>query len=486
MSNKRNDRHKCMTSNQGAPIENDSHSLTVGIDGPVILRDLHLIDKLAHFNRERIPERVVHAKGAGAHGYFKLTNSMGKYTKARVFNEIGLETEAFVRFSTVIGSRGSADTARDPRGFAVKLYTDEGNLDIVGNNLPVFFIRDAIKFPDLIHAFKPSPDNNLYDPNRFWDFIACSPEATHMITFLFSDYGTIKSYRKMKGFGVNTYVWINERGEKSLVKYHWIPILGEETITRQEAEILAGVDPDIATRDLYDTLSKGKRVEYDLLVQVLNPREDHNLDFDPLDATKTWPEKIFPLIKVGRLFLTRNPDNFFEESEQVAFCPSNLVPGVEASNDKLLQGRLFSYKDAQRHRLGGNFEQIPINMPVVHVDNNERDGAMAYKKHKGKVNYSPNYLDSNNPRVCPLSGKESAEYISGNIARRQINNENNFKQAGELYESFTKEQQDHLIDNIVNDLFNVDREIQKKVVSYFTQASAEFGDRVRKGIRLRK
>ncbi|MEG0129601.1 catalase, partial [Clostridium sp.] len=214
MSNRRNDRHKCMTSNQGAPIENDSHSLTVGIDGPVILRDLHLIDKLAHFNRERIPERVVHAKGAGAHGYFKLTNSMGKYTKARVFNEIGLETEAFVRFSTVIGSKGSPDTARDPRGFAVKLYTDDGNLDIVGNNLPVFFIRDAIKFPDLIHAFKPSPDNNLHDPNRFWDFISCSPEATHMITFLFSDYGTIKSYRKMKGFGVNTYVWINERGEK--------------------------------------------------------------------------------------------------------------------------------------------------------------------------------------------------------------------------------------------------------------------------------
>ncbi|MEF9952272.1 MAG: catalase [Clostridium sp.] len=486
MSNKRYDRHKCMTSNLGAPVENDSHSLTVGVDGPVVLRDLHLIDKLAHFDRERIPERVVHAKGAGAYGYFKLINPMGRYTKAKVFNDMRSETEAFVRFSTVIGSKGSADTLRDPRGFAVKLYTEDGNLDIVGNNLPVFFIRDAIKFPDLIHAFKPSPDSNLHDPNRFWDFIASTPESTHMITFLFSDYGTIKSFRKMKGFGVNTYVWVNEKGERFLVKYHWTPIAGEETITRQEAEILAGVDPDIATRDLYDTLVKGRKVDYDLSVQILNPKSDYDIDFDPLDATKTWPEKVFPLIKVGRLTLTRPPDNFFEESEQVAFCPGNIVPGVEPSNDKLLQGRLFSYKDTQRHRLGPNFEQIPINRPRTDVDNNERDGSMAMMNHKGKVNYSPNYLDNNNPKPCATYGKEPAEYISGSVSRRLINKENNFKQAGELYDSYTKEQQDHLIDNLVSDLFNVERDIQKQVVYYFSEASKDFGERVRRGLRLKK
>lgn len=473
-----------LTTNQGVDITNNQSSLTVGERGPVLLQDVELIEKLASFDRERIPERVVHAKGAGAHGHFTLCNSMEKYTRAKFLNEVNKEIPVFVRFSTVIGSKGSADTLRDPRGFAVKFYTEQGNYDLVGNNLPIFFIRDAMKFPDMIHAFKPSPDTNIPDPNRFWDFISNTPEATHMITWLFSDRGTIKSYRTMEGFGVNTYIWLNEKGKRVYVKYHWKPTLGIKTITRQESEILAGLDPDVATRDLYDTLNRGKTVDYDLFVQIMDIEDEFKQEFDPLDATKTWPENTFPLIKVGKLTLTAAPKNFFAEAEQAAFCPANLIDGIEASADKLLQGRLFSYSDTQRHRIGANFAQLPINRPQVPVINNQQDGDMRYFANCGKVNYEPNTLNCGEPREAP-SLPSKPQYICGNIEKKKIKLTNDFQQAGEKYRSYGKEEKDHLIDNLVNDLWCVEEKIQLKVIEYFTKADREYGERVRKGLKIK-
>ena len=329
------------------------------------MQDVHLIEKLAHFDRERIPERVVHAKGAGAHGYFQVFKSMAKYTCAKLLQDPKKKTPVFVRFSTVVGARGSAETVRDPRGFAVKFYTEDGNYDLVGNNLPVFFIRDAIKFPDMVHAFKPAPDTNIPTSSsansRFWDFISLSPESTHMITWLFSDRGTVRSFRKMEGFGVNTYVWVNAEGKTVYVKYHWKPNDGIETIDRQEATRLAGEDPDIATRDLYDTIASGKTVGFELHVQIMEIADELKQNFDPLDATKTWPEDKFPLMPVGKMVLNRNAENYFAEVEQAAFCPASIIPGIDFSADKLLQGRIFSYADTQRYRLGPNYLQIPIN-----------------------------------------------------------------------------------------------------------------------------
>lgn len=475
---------KYLTNNVGAPVTNDENSLTIGRSGPVLLEDLDLIEKLASFDRERIPERVVHAKGAGAKGYFELTKSMGKYTKAKVFTDVGCKTPVTVRFSTVIGSRGSADTLRDPRGFATKFYTEEGNLDIVGNHIPVFFIRDAMKFPDMVHSFKPSPDNNVTDKNRFWDFISSSPESTQMITFLFSDLGTIKSFRTIEGFGVNTYVWVNEEGKRVFIKYHWKPLLGVKTINRHEAEMLAGVDPDVAVRDLYETIEKGHTVEYDLNVQIMKPEISDTLEFDPLDATKTWPEDEFPLIEVGRMTLNENPKNFFGEIEQVAFCPANLVPGIELSQDKLLQGRGFSYKDTQRHRIGANFQQLPINRPKTYVSNNMQDGPMRYFYNKGNVNYKPNILNDNNPHEYP-KGKEKLVCISGEKVREKIDKQDNFRQAGERFRSMSKKEQCTLIDNIVSDMWEVDLKIQLKAIENFMKTDVNFGKGVKEGLKLK-
>jgi catalase len=361
------EKKKHLTTNQGVPITDNQNSLTVGERGPVLLQDVQFIEKMAHFDRERIPERVVHAKGAGAHGYFQVYKSMAAYTMAKFLQDSEKKTPVFVRFSTVTGGRGSVDTARDPRGFAVKFYTEEGNYDLVGNNLPVFFIRDAIKFPDMVHAFKGEPDNNIPSSssshNNFWDFISLTPESTHMIIWLFSDRGTPKSYRMTEGFGVNTYVWVNSKGKRQYVKYHWKPKLGLQNLDRYEATRLAGVDPDYLTRDLWNTIAKGGIVEYELCVQLMEIEDELKQDFDPLDPTKTWPEDKFPLMPVGKMVLNRNPKNFFAETEQAAFCPASIVPGIEFSADKLLQGRTFSYADTQRHRLGPNYLQIPVNRP---------------------------------------------------------------------------------------------------------------------------
>ncbi|HVP16312.1 MAG TPA: catalase [candidate division Zixibacteria bacterium] len=479
---------KHLTTDQGVPVSDNQNSLTAGERGPVLLQDVHLIEKLAHFDRERIPERVVHAKGAGAHGYFQVYKSMAKYTCAKFLQDPKVKTPVFVRFSTVVGARGSADTARDPRGFAVKFYTEEGNYDLVGNNLPVFFIRDAIKFPDMVHSFKPAPDTGYPTTSsansRFWDFISLTPESTHMITWLFSDRGTVKSYRRMEGFGVNTYKWVNAKGKAVYVKYHWKPKAGIETIDRHEATRLAGEDPDIATRDLYETIASGKTVEYELYVQIMEITDELKQDFDPLDATKTWPEDKFPLMQVGKMVLNRNPENFFAETEQAAFCPASIVPGIDFSADKLLQGRTFSYADTQRHRLGANYLQLPINRPQAPVNNNQRDGNMQYAPYKGgTVNYEPNTLAGGMPKEAQATA-ETYENVKGKIGRQKISLTNDFKQAGQRYRSLGKVDQDHLVDNIADSLGKAQKTIQKRMVENLTKADPELGKRVSRKLKL--
>ena len=478
---------KVLTTNQGVPITDNQNSETAGERGPVLLQDIRFIEKMAHFDRERIPERVVHAKGAGAHGYFQVYRSMEAYTKAKFLQDPEKKTPVFVRFSTVTGGRGSADTVRDPRGFAVKFYTEEGNYELVGNNLPVFFIRDAIKFPDMVHAFKGAPDSNMPSAssahNRFWDFISLTPESTHMITWLFSDRGTPESYRMQEGFGVNTYVWVNAEGEAVYVKYHWKPKLGVQNLDRHEATRLAGVDPDYLTRDLHDTIASGGEVRYELCVQLMDIADELKQDFDPLDATKTWSEEKFPLMPVGKMVLNRNPDNYFSEVEQAAFCPAAIVPGIEFSADKLLQGRTFSYTDTQRYRLGANYLQLPINRPQVPVNNNQRDGSMQIGEFSGQVNYEPSSLDPDAPGEA-LAGKPYLHRIGGEVTRQKIILTDDFTQAGERYRSLSKMDQEHLVDNLVADLLNIDRPIQQRMVENLTNADPEFGRLVAEGLKL--
>lgn len=479
---------KHLTTNQGVPVSDNQNSLTIGERGPVLLQDVHLIEKLAHFNRERIPERVVHARGAGAHGYFQVYKSMAKYTKAEFLQDPEKRTPVFVRFSTVVGSKGTAETVRDPRGFAVKFYTQEGNYDLVGNNLPVFFIRDGIKFPDMVHAFKPAPDTNIPASSsansRFWDFISLTPESTHMITWLFSDRGTVKSYRTMEGFGVNTYKWVNSEGKAVYVKYHWKPMAGIESIDRFEATRLAGEDPDIATRDLYETIASGKTVEYELNVQIMEISDEQKLSFDPLDVTKTWPEELYPLMPIGKMVLNKNPENFFAEVEQAAFCPASIVPGIELSADKLLQARAFAYADTQRYRLGANYLQLPINRPLVPVNNNQRDGAMQYAPYGGgTVNYEPNTLANGEPKEAPKTAEE-VYHLEGDVMRRKISRTGDFEQAGQRYRSLGKIDQDHLVDNIVDSLGKANLPIQRRMVENLSKADQELGMRVAKGLKL--
>ncbi|KAF5433727.1 catalase [Candidatus Methanophagaceae archaeon] len=481
------EKERYLTTNQGVPISDNQNSLTVGERGPVLLQDVQFIEKMAHFDRERIPERVVHAKGAGAHGYFQVYKSMEPYTKAEFLQDPEKKTLVFIRFSTVTGGRGSADTVRDPRGFAVKFYTEDGNYDLVGNNLPVFFIRDAIKFPDMVHAFKGAPDSNIPAAssahNRFWDFISLTPESTHMITWLFSDRGTPKSYRMQEGFGVNTYVWVNAEGKALYVKYHWKPKLGVHNLDRNEATRLAGLDPDYLTRELYDTIARGEEVEYELNVQLMDIADEWKQNFDLLDATKTWPEDKFPLMSVGKMVLNRNPENFFAEVEQAAFCPASIVPGIEFSADKLLQGRTFSYNDTQRYRLGANYLQLPVNRPLVPVNNNQRDGAMQIGVFSGSVNYEPNSLAGGMPMEAP-AGTSRVYRVEGEVTRRKIGITNDFGQAGERFRSLSKMDQEHLVDNIVADLMHIDKPIRQRVVDNLTKADPDLGRNVAEGLKL--
>lgn len=471
-----------LTTNTGAPVGDNQNSKTIGNNGQVLLEDIHLIEKLAAFDRERIPERVVHARGAGAFGEFVAAADFSDVTMADFLSQAGKKTPLFVRFSTVTHQQGSPETYRDPRGFAVKFYTEQGNYDLVGNNLPVFFIRDAIKFPDMVHAFKPSPvTNGASDPNRVFDFFSNLPESTHMLTWLFSDYGIPANYRQMEGNGVHAYKWVNEKGEITYVKYKWVPQQEVKNLTQQEADKIQSTMIEHATLDLRQAIEEGNYPKWDLYVQMLKREDFDKLDFNPVDVTKIWPESIAKLVKVGTMTLNQNPTNYFQQVEQAAFAPGTLVPGIEASEDKLLQGRLFSYFDTQRHRLTGNFQQIPVNAPKNKVTTYNQDGYMSMREQKGDVNYQPS---TNVPEVAEdvkFKYSKSVFPAGTTTAQQVIDKENNFKQAGDLYKSFSKKDQDNLIANLSGALNAVkNKVIVHKMIAHFYQADKEYGTRLMK------
>ena len=404
---------RALTTNQGVPVGDNQNSLKAGLRGPTLMEDFILREKLTHFDHERIPERVVHARGSGAHGYFECDVALPELTRADLFAEAGKRTPVFVRFSTVAGERGSADTVRDTRGFAVKFYTAEGNWDLVGNNIPVFFIQDAMKFPDLVHAVKPEPHHQMPQASSahdtFWDFVSLMPESMHHVLWVMSDRGIPRSYRTMQGFGVHTYRFVNADGHASFVKFHWQPVAGTHALVWDEAVRIAGADPDYHRRDLWEAIEAGQYPTYELALQVFGETEAERFSFDVLDPTKIVPEELVPLRTVGRLVLNRNPDNFFAETEQVAFCTAHVVPGIDFSNDPLLQGRIHSYVDTQLTRLGGpNFHEIPINAPVTPVHNNQRDGLHRQAIHRGRVSYEPNSLAGGCPFQAGMGGFVSA------------------------------------------------------------------------------
>lgn len=477
-----NNKEKMFTLNNGSPVDNDQASITTGKPTFNLLSDVHVIEKLAHFDRERIPERVVHAKGAGAHGYFEVTHDITQYTCADFLAQVGKKTEMVVRFSTVGGERGSADTARDPRGFALKFYTADGNYDMVGNNTPTFFIRDGIKFPDFIHTQKRNAVNNLKDADMFWDFLSLTPESVHQVTILFSDRGTPDGFRHMHGFSSHTYMWYNTKGEHFWVKWHFITNQGIKNLTNDEAVKLAGEDPDYATRDLFESIEKGDYPSWNAYVQIMKPEEADNYKFDPFDLTKVWFHADYPLIPVGKFTLNRNPQNYFNEIEQVAFTPSNFVPGIAASPDKMLQIRLFSYPDTQRHRLGTNYDQLPVNAPKHHRQNYQRDGHMNFTQ-ESMPNYYPNSFNGVEPdkkyKVPPID-------VSGMATRHEYELKDvDFFQAGELYARAMSEQDRiNLVKNIVGHLGNAQQRIQYRQAAIFYKCNEEYGTRVSEGLGL--
>ncbi len=478
-----------LTTRQGHPVSDNQNTRSVGSRGPQTLENYQFIEKITHFDRERVPERVVHARGAGAHGYFEAYGRVGrepiaKYTRAKLFQQKGKRTPVFVRFSTVIGGLGSPETARDPRGFAVKFYTEDGNWDLVGNNIKIFFIRDAIKFPDMIHAFKPDPVTNRQDPEHFFDFCSMSPEATHMVTWIMSPWGIPANYREMEGSGVNTYKWVNQNGEAHLIKYHWVPKQGVRNLTQTQANAIQATDVGHATKDLYDSIERRDYPEWELRVQIMSDDEHPELDFDPLDDTKVWPEDQFPMKAVGRMVLDRNPSNYFAEVEQSAFGTGVLVDGLDFSDDKMLQGRTLSYSDTQRHRVGTNYLQLPINRPRNAVATNQRDGSMAYYVDEAPnphINYEPSSLGSLS-EAAP-AGKPYTPHVQGPLVRAPIDRPNNFQQAGERYRSFTKAERDELIKNLVANLSQCNATIRKRMIAHFTAADPDYGRRVAEGLK---
>ncbi len=474
-----------MTTGFGMPVDDDLNSQTAGRGGPVLMQDVHLLEKLAHFDRERIPERVVHAKGAGAYGYFEVTGDVTAYTRAAFLSEPGKRTEVFVRFSTVGGEKGSADSERDPRGFAVKFYTEEGNYDLVGNNTPIFFIRDPLKFPDFIHTQKRNPVTNLKDPDMFWDFLSLTPESVHQVTILFSDRGTPKSYRHMNGYGSHTFMWYNADGDHYWVKLHLKTEQGIENFTAEEAERMRAIDPDCATRDLFEAIKGGDFPSWSLQVQIMTPEQARNFRFDPFDLTKVWPHAEFPLQEVGRLVLDRNPRNYFADVEQAAFSPANFVPGIGPSPDKMLQGRLFSYHDTHLHRLGPNYHLLPVNAPkACRVRSYQRDGAMRMDDNGGPgPNYWPNTFGGPDPdpSVAP-----PAVQVEGPAARHAYRlEEDDFVQAGRLYRKVMDPvDREHLIGNIVGHLSGACRRIQLRQAALFYKVDTDYGLRVARGLGL--
>ncbi|MCF7809740.1 catalase [bacterium] len=473
-----------LTTTQGAPVDNDLSSITAGQHGPTLLQDIHLVDKLAHFDRERIPERVVHAKGAGAHGYFEVTHDLTKFTRAKFLSKVGKKTDVFARFSTVGGEKGSADSERDPRGFAVKFYTEEGIYDFVGNNTPVFFIRDAMKFPDFIHTQKRNPANNLKDPDMFWDFLSLTPESIHQVTVLFSDRGTPFGYRNINGYSGHTYMWYNKKREYFWIKIHFKTDQNIKTLTREEAAKLAGSDPDHSTRDLYYNIKDGNYPSWTVSVQIMSPEDAKKYRFDPFDITKVWPHGDYPLQPLGKMVLNRNPDNYFADTEQAAFSPGNFVPGIGPSPDKMLQGRLFSYHDTHRHRLGTNYHLLPINASKSPVHSNERDGAMRSDANGGGVyHYWPNSFGGPNPDPDLALPKVD---IAGMAARHEYKlGDVDFVQAGELYcKVMTKTDREHLVANLVAHLKGAKKQLQLRQTALFYKADADYGKKVAEGLKL--
>jgi catalase len=476
---------KTLTTGFGMPVDNDLNSMTAGPKGPALVQDVHLIEKLAHFDRERIPERVVHAKGAGAHGHFEVSRDVTAYTRAKFLSKPGKKTEVFVRFSTVGGEKGSADSERDPRGFAVKFYTEEGNYDMVGNNTPVFFIRDPLKFPDFIHTQKRHPATNLKDPDMFWDFLSLTPESIHQVTILFSDRGTPRSYRNMNGYGSHTYMWYNAKGEHFWIKYHFKTEQGVQNFDGPEAERMRGVDPDVATRDLSEAIAKGRFPSWRVEVQIMTPEQAKTYGFDPFDVTKVWPHADFPPVEIGRMVLDRNPENYFAEVEQSAFSPGNFVPGVGPSPDKMLQGRLFSYHDTHRHRLGANYHLLPINAPkAAPMESYQRDGAM---RPDGNGGGGPNYWPNSFGGPAPDPGYAvPAVDVAGAAARHAYAlGDIDFVQAGALYRRvMTDVDREHLVANIVGHLRGAQKRLQLRQTALFYKADAQYGERVAKGLGL--
>ncbi|WP_432798591.1 catalase [Poriferisphaera sp. WC338] len=483
---KNNKSKKTLTTASGSPVADNQNTVTAGPRGPVLIEDYHLLEKLAHFNRERIPERIVHAKGSGAYGTFKVTNDITQYTKAEIFSKVGKKTDCFLRFSTVGGEQGSADAERDPRGFAMKFYTQQGNWDLVGNNTPIFFIRDAIKFPDFIHTQKRCPARHTKDPNMMWDFWSLSPESLHQVTILFSDRGIPATYRHMNGYGSHTFSLINDKNHRAWCKFHVKTNQGIMNLSAHQAQLMKGEDPDHAQRDLYDAIDRGEFPTWRFCIQVMTEEQADTCPFNPFDVTKVWPHKQHPLIEVGTLELNRNPENYFAEVEQAAFAPSNIVPGIGFSPDKMLQGRLVAYPDAHRYRLGANYEQLDVNKPRCPFHNYQRDGFMSQGQGGSSPNYEPN-SDSNAP-------KQNTEFATppqdlGHVAADRFDHRNgndDYTQAGDLYRLMTVDEKTRLIDNIVASLGQARKDIQELQVQHFMKADPDYGQRVAEKLNLHK
>ncbi|UOQ91664.1 catalase KatA [Halobacillus shinanisalinarum] len=472
-----------LTNSTGAPVGDNQNSITAGSRGPTLIQDVHLLEKLAHFNRERVPERVVHAKGAGAHGYFEVTGDVTDYTKAKFLDEVGKRTPMFARFSTVAGEKGSADSVRDPRGFALKFYTEDGNYDLVGNNTPVFFIRDAIKFPDFIHTQKRNPATNLKDPNAVWDFFSLSPESLHQVTILHSDRGIPATFRHMDGFSSHTFKWTNGEGESVWVKYHFKTEQGIKNIDEATGTRLAGENPDFHTQDLYAAIDNEEYPAWKVYVQIMPLEDADTYRFDPFDVTKVWSHKDYPLVEVGRMVLDQNPKNFFAEVEQATFSPGALVPGVDVSPDKMLQGRLFAYSDAHRYRVGANHEALPINRPRAQVNNYQRDGFMRFDDNGGgQPNYEPNSLGGPEEQT---DSKQAAYEVSGLADSVSYDHHDHYTQAGDLYRLLSEDERTRLVENIVGSMKPVERdEVKLRQIEHFYKADPEYGTRVAEGLGL--
>ncbi len=483
---------KVLTNRQGHQISDNQNQRTIGPRGPATMENYQFFEKMAHFDRERVPERVVHARGATAFGYFEATGKVGdepisKYTRAKLFQEAGKRTEMALRFSTVAGGRDSSEAVRDPRGFAVKFYTEDGNWDLVGNNLGVFFIRDAIKFPDFIHSQKPDPITfERQIPNRVFDFASQTPESLQMFMLILSPRGVPASYRNMQGFGVNTYKWVNAAGETKLVKYHWHPKQGVKSWTEADAAVQQGRELGVHTKDLYGAIERGEYPQWDLFVQLMDDHDHPELDWDPLDDTKVWPENDFPLRHVGTMTLNRAPKNFFAESEQIAFGTGVLVDGLDFSDDKMLTGRTFSYSDTQRHRVGPNYLQLPVNQAKnARVATNQRDGSMTYfvdeTGENPSVNYEPSITGGLSEAEKPAHD-EQGPAIEGRLTRKRIPRTDDYTQPGQRYLLSEQWEKDDLVANLVANLSQCDRPIQERMLWHLFMAEDELGHRVGEGL----